>query len=342
MSPMVEEVLEIAKKVVARAAKARMSLTPEAYAVWYAYFEGKNNELTAEIDAIEASGRAFSEAVNAELYKRYFAAQGEARVMEEVQKETQNLLSGVFNDLLSANQNTSEYGGRLNEYVEKLKQVKSIADIQLIMRGLLSDTNKMAAASKELETNLKEATQQAERLRTQLKQTKEEAMRDALTGLHNRKSFDVRINDLLQEFKRDRIYFSAIFVDIDFFKRFNDTYGHKVGDLVLQTVAGILHRGVKGSDFPARYGGEEFVILLPATTIENAVIVAEHLRVQISVKKPRNPETEETYDKITASFGVSQVREGDTVASMLERADKSLYLAKDSGRNNVKTERDLS
>lgn len=341
MGSTVEDVLEIAKKVVSRAAKAKMALTPEAYAVWFAYFEGKIPKLVADVESIQSSGLAFTEAVNIELYKRYFTSLKEEKVMEEVRKETRNLLASVFNDLLSANQNTTEYGGRLTEYVEKLKQVKSIPDLQQIMRGLLTETNKMAMASKALEASLQEATQQAERLRRQLQETKEEAMRDGLTGLHNRKAFDIRVEELYREYKRDRVYFSAIFIDIDFFKRFNDTYGHKVGDIVLQTVGGILLRGLKGADFPSRYGGEEFVVLLPGTTLDKAIIVAEHLRVQISVKKPSNPETGDVYEKITASFGVSQIWEKDTVASMLERADKALYLAKESGRNNVKSEADL-
>ncbi len=336
-----DAILDIARKVVAMAARAKFDLTPEAYSVWYAFYCGNNRELVAEIERILASGVAFTQVLHEELCRRFLGEKGAAQVMEQVQKQTQSLLAGVLGDLLAANQDTAQFGGRLGEYARQIKEATRLADIQAIMKNLLRDTAAMAASSKKLEGKLAEATRQAEELRSKLRETEEQAMRDALTGLHNRKAFDQQLAHLIREFRQEGRYFSVLFADIDFFKRFNDIYGHAVGDLVLRKVGNILRRGVKGSDFPARYGGEEFVILLPATVLENAIIVAEQLRVKISVKKPQNPETGEVYDRITASFGVAQVRPGDKASSVMARADKALYLAKESGRNNVKTELDL-
>ncbi len=336
-----EPVLETAKKVVAQAAKARFELTPPAYAVWYAYYRGENAKLAAEVDRILASGVAFSREIHERLYLQFLAPREERAVMDEVQKQTQALLAGVMEDLGSAHRGTHQFGGKLAAYAAEIKQATGLDDLRRIMRRMLHDTAEMVQSSKQLEERLAEASQQARELRQRLHATAEAALRDGLTGLHNREAFDKKIAEIHQVFLRDRQYYSAIFVDIDFFKRFNDTYGHAVGDLVLQTVGAILKAGIKGSDFPARYGGEEFVVLLPATILENAKIVAEQLRVKIAVKRPQDPNTGEVFERVTASFGVAQVRPGDTPATVLARADKALYLAKESGRNNVKTELDL-
>jgi len=336
-----ESVLETAKKVVAQAAKAKFELTPPAYAVWYCYFRRENDKLVEELDRIRASGVAFSREIHERLYATYLAPREDAAVMAQVQKQTQALLAGVMQDLVSANRDASQFGGKLAAYAEEVKTAAGLDDLRQVVRHMLRDTAEMVATSKRLEEKLAEASRQTRELRQRLHATEEAAQRDALTGLHNREAFDKKIVELHKEFTRDGQYYSAVFVDIDFFKRFNDTYGHAVGDLVLQTVGAILKAGVKGSDFPARYGGEEFVVLLPATILENAKIVAEQLRVKIAIKRPQDPETGESFDRITASFGVAQVRPGDTPAAVLARADRALYLAKESGRNNVKTELDL-
>ena len=130
-------------------------------------------------------------------------------------------------------------------------------------------------------------------------------------------------------------------VDIDHFKNINDTHGHKVGDSVLGHIGQIIKESVKGSDFPARYGGEEFVILLPATELKYASRLAENIRKQISSKPLKVAKTQEKIGIVTVSCGVVQVHDGDTVDSLVERADQALYHAKRSGRDNVKSEKDL-
>jgi diguanylate cyclase len=161
-------------------------------------------------------------------------------------------------------------------------------------------------------------------------------------GLHNRKAFDNKIKELYDEFKESGVLFSAMMVDIDFFKKFNDTYGHKIGDEVLKIVGSTLMESVKGKDFAARYGGEEFVILLPDTALSNASIVGEQIRKAVSAKALKLKKTGEKMKKITTSIGIAQIRSDDTAETVIERADKALYHAKDFGRNNVKTEDELS
>jgi len=125
---------------------------------------------------------------------------------------------------------------------------------------------------------------------------------------------------------------SMIILDIDFFKKVNDTYGHNIGDKVLVQVSHSLLKILRDIDIVCRWGGEEFLVLLPTANLENASVLAEKLRVYIENLNI------DVVGKITASFGVSQVVEGDEMQDVIGRADEALYLAKNSGRNCVKTE----
>ncbi|PIF04905.1 MAG: hypothetical protein CSA86_00210 [Arcobacter sp.] len=156
-----------------------------------------------------------------------------------------------------------------------------------------------------------------------------QAFYDRLTGVYNRNKFDEFITIELQRSKRYPIDLSIAIVDIDHFKKFNDTFGHLVGDEVLVMLAEYLNTNIRETDVFARWGGEEFVILFPETRKENAKIVCEKLRIGISQLEHK------VAGNITASFGVTQYQKGDTVDTLFKRADEGLYEAKEKGRNRV-------
>ncbi len=161
---------------------------------------------------------------------------------------------------------------------------------------------------------------------------------DALTGLNNRRQFEVRLNQEVATAKRQGKPLCAIMIDIDFFKKVNDTYGHMAGDCVLKTIAGVIKSTLRESDIPARYGGEEFAILLPFTNIEEAFTVAQRLRTAVEATTVEIPD--ETGEgrlviKKTISLGLYQYNENDLPEDLYQKADKALYEAKTTGRNKV-------
>lgn len=162
------------------------------------------------------------------------------------------------------------------------------------------------------------------------------ALTDGLTGVSNRRDFDQKLKLCLQDQTMRAAPLVLLLIDVDYFKRFNDTYGHLVGDECLKLVAAAIRTAGRADDFTARYGGEEFALILPGTTRAEALVVAERVRHAIeTMDRGALPEPSE---RLTVSIGVGIAAAGaDTQPhELVEAADRSLYLAKQCGRNCVK------
>jgi len=171
---------------------------------------------------------------------------------------------------------------------------------------------------------------EAERLREELEQKRLQATHDTLTRIPNRLAYDEWIEQEHDRFVKYDTPFVLMVWDVDLFKRVNDEFGHQAGDKVLRIVAQMLAENIRDADFVARYGGEEFVVVLPGTTQDAAMKVANKIRLAIEAcafhfrDKPV---------KVTASAGITEIRDNETVKMLFDRADKALYKAKESGRN---------
>ncbi|MGB9811424.1 MAG: GGDEF domain-containing protein [Dictyoglomus turgidum] len=155
------------------------------------------------------------------------------------------------------------------------------------------------------------------------------SIKDDLTGLYNRRKMDQELEKCLYIWERYNRPFSIIIIDIDDFKKINDTYGHLIGDMVLEKISKIIRENIRKSDIASRWGGEEFLILLPETNLQNATLVAEAFRRKI---EEANFGIDE---KITVSVGVANIENNESIDSLIQRADKNLYKAKESGKNKV-------
>ena len=163
---------------------------------------------------------------------------------------------------------------------------------------------------------------------------------DVLTGWHNRRYLQVRLNEELARARRDRHHVVCLMLDVDHFKKINDTFGHAAGDAVLQELANRIDAQVRASDIATRYGGEEFIVLLPDTEISSGVKLAERIRKAIAAAPYQLPGGEQ--QAITASIGIAGVTPDADVddlktigESLIARADVALYRAKSDGRDQV-------
>jgi len=332
---------EIARKVLPKMGEFEVPLTPQNYRIWFEYYLGTDKNLVEEVEGIINSGNGFTPKINRKLYEKYFEDEEYRRRFKQIQEQTKSVLKNFLEQVMLTTSSSSEYTDKLRQYALRLDSVKHLSETQDILESMKKDTAIMIRSTNVLQKKLEEATNNAEKLRKELKKATREALIDGLTGLHNRKAFDNMLQELYQGFREEGRVFSLIMMDIDHFKAFNDKYGHRVGDEVLQIVGTTLLETVKGKDFASRYGGEEFTVLLPNTELDNACVVAEQIRKAISGKRLKIKETGEYISKITISFGVAQICADDDADSLLKRADRALYLAKNSGRNNTKSEQDL-
>ena len=158
------------------------------------------------------------------------------------------------------------------------------------------------------------------------------AEHDTLTSLTNRRIFEEKLNQFLLLIKRNHQPLSLVFLDVDDFKKINDSFGHHVGDLVLKRTASILNTHIRKSDIVSRWGGEEFIIALIDTDIEEAKVIAEKLRLSLEKDYTLNSLIN---SNVTASLGISQASEQDTIESLLQRADEAMYTSKKEGKNMV-------
>jgi diguanylate cyclase (GGDEF)-like protein len=160
------------------------------------------------------------------------------------------------------------------------------------------------------------------------------SMVDGLTGLHNRSWLNTQLPGLIEHAHATQTDLSIIMIDLDHFKKFNDQYGHVIGDEALQAAAKVINHGLRPSDFAARYGGEEMLIILPNTSKDSALIVAERLCDRIRQTAIFH-DTQKSLPHITASLGLATLSQGQDGLAVIASADAALYRAKERGRDQV-------
>ena len=334
------QITQIARAALSRMTQWKISLLPKHYHLWFEYFWGENALLVADVDELVTSGKDISTDIHEYLYDKYIGDTNR-KVTEDVQKDTQRILTGLVEKLLDAGKGTDSYQERLEAYSQRLARAKDPSEIQRILEGIIRDNQAMAEANRTLQRHLVAEVAAAQKLKDRLDETRKEALTDALTLIHNRKAFDLKLDELMDIFKRKGEEFSVLLIDLDLFKRFNETYGRPIGDAVLRAVASTLSACVGPKDFVARYGGEEFTVLMPGKLLKEAKQLAETIRVTVTERHYKVTKTGQPLPAITVSIGVSLVKPEDDETGVVERADVALCFAKADGRDRVKTERDL-
>ena len=241
---------------------------------------------------------------------------------EAVKLEMQNLVSSASTEL----------------DIDSLKrQIQTgLAAIEKHVDGFKkSETEHLSTADAEVQkllVRLNELEQESNNLKARVQQERMQAQMDTLTGIANRLGYENRLAQEYARWKRFANPLSLVVWDIDHFKRINDDYGHAAGDKALKTIATLLAGKVRETDYLARYGGEEFVLIMPGANAESARLVAEKLRETV---ESSGFHFKGAPVSITISAGIAEFSEGDSPSGVFERADKSLYEAKEGGRNRV-------
>jgi diguanylate cyclase len=231
---------------------------------------------------------------------------------------------------------TSDYNESLEQYGETLKKGVDVPALEALVKSLVTATQTMHASSATLKGELESSNHAVEELRAELVRAKGEAHTDSLTGIRNRRGLEEAVKKVEADAEGTGLDGSClIMLDIDHFKRCNDTYGHLFGDKVIRIVGQALADNVKGRDAAARIGGEEFAVFLPQTLLQGARTLAETLRLTVEKGRIKRVETGEIVSNITISLGVAAFESGETFENLMQRADRALYASKTGGRNRV-------
>ena len=337
-----EQAAEYARAALSLMEKQKIPFNPNNFTVWYHYFSGTNHDLKRTLDILLDNKREITAGVSSEIFQKFFTLEHEQSVLNEAATKLEKEIGKVLEKLSEAGDGAVAYGKTLETFSGELDDDESAEDLQSIMAGVIAATREMEQRNKSLEGELDSSSEEIDRLKTDLELMRHEATTDALTGVANRKKFDDELRRAVTEAMEEGGDLCLIMLDIDHFKRFNDTYGHQVGDQVLKLLALTLREGTKGQDTAARYGGEEFAIILPLTDLGGAFKLADNLRKKISIKELRNKTTNEKLGQITVSAGVAQFDMGEPIPQFIARADEALYMAKHAGRNRVVSQAELA
>ena len=314
---------------------------PRSYELWYTYSAGYNQGLNRAInETIKANGRVSTDEMLT-LYGRFLSPTRLGDRLDEVGTKVSKEVEELVDTLKLSADATSDYGSALEQAGEKIKAAKDADKLQLYVTHLVKSTQNAVATNRKLESQLLESKKHIETLQSSLEAIRYESLTDELTTLNNRKHFENSIERVIDQAQESGRSFTLLFTDIDHFKKFNDTYGHQTGDQVLRLVALAVKQNIKAQDIACRYGGEEFAIILPNTELEEATQIGERIRTAVMSKELVKRSTGENLGRVTISVGAACFNNMDTAHSIVSRADEALYLAKNAGRNLVKTEQDL-
>jgi diguanylate cyclase len=314
--------------------------TPANYAIWYEYHAGLSPNLRRTIDIILSNNRSLDESTLADLYSTFFSSAKEAKAV----RQTSLLALEALQEIVQVAEVARDGAGTTNGGAQRLENSRngialgglgaSLGSLKELIEDLVQESKTMAGRSEYVGLRMRESAGKIEQLERNLESAIRESEIDSLTGVGNRKSFDAAIRKLAGEAFESGDRLALLLIDIDHFKKVNDTWGHQTGDAVLAHLARTVQNAVRGEDHVARYGGEEFAVILPRTDLLSAGIVAENIRralardqVQLAVTPPLTP--------ITVSVGVADYEPGDPLTGWVERSDAALYRAKRSGRDRI-------
>lgn len=338
--PDLERSFTIAQRALELIKSYGSSASPRSYEVWYSYVTGHKPAINDAIKRIAAEKGTIDDADIEMLYKQHIASE---RFAEEAGKTGAIVISEidqVMEMIEFAMGSTQKYGESLEAFTADLSTTVDRNRVREVVASLVLATKDVRSTNQTLEARLRETRGEIETLRETLEAVRMESLTDPLTGIANRKHFEEMLVKSLDQALVERSSLSLVVIDIDHFKRFNDTYGHLTGDQVLRLVSMTMREQVKTKATLARFGGEEFGIIMPDTGLEAAMATSERVRNSVMSRELIKRSTGESLGKVTISVGIAAMRKGDTGVSLLERADQCMFHAKRNGRNRCVADND--
>lgn len=331
----VEKSAEYLRLALPLMSKQAAALNPVSYAVWYEYVSGINAPLQERIAELVANGRPLDEATTVKLYRQYIVELDE-ELAQRISLGLQKVMADMSHSAAQAGDQADQFGSALEQWSTELAERQpDAAALQAGLPALLRHTRDMQQSITALSRRLEDSRAETEKLRQEVVRARQDALADGLTGLSNRKGFDLALAGCLAAADPAAEGTCLLMADIDNFKHVNDNYGHVFGDKVIRTIAQVLKQNADDRHTAARYGGEEFAILMPQTPLDDARSLAQRIRTMVERCRIKRSDNNEAVANITVSVGVTCHRAGESGSEFLARADSALYASKHKGRNCV-------
>ena len=325
--------LDTATMVLATMRRRGISGLPRNYELVYEALNASNPRLTKKFEAL---GRNPGQDELDELGKEHFPHHHRAGVVEGAHDRITGELEGMLRLLKQEQSSLESYSKLLGETYSRISSKSaSSADILSSVISVLSNaTGDTMEKGKVVVKHMVERAREMEQVRLELDEYKRIANTDPLTRLANRRAFDEELSKIYDD-PRNAMYYALIVADIDHFKKFNDAFGHPVGDRVLGVVAAVMKSTLRKDVFVSRTGGEEFAVVLQGTNLEVTMEIAERIRRAVELTPLKNQKTGVDYGPITLSLGICMATDADSAEELYNKADVALYAAKNTGRNRV-------
>ena len=332
-----EQTVSLLRLALAQMGLHDAALNPLTFAVFYEHVATTNPRLSAAIAEAQASNPRLTDGVVQQLHRR-FIADADGAETDRISGNIQRLMTDIADSATQTGQTAGRFGQTLGGLSGALASADRADTAALTphIHEALAGTQEMQSAVQALQRQVGSSRSEIDQLRADLLRTREEASLCPMTRVLNRRGFEQKLDSMLEQAPPAGAEHCLIMLDIDHFKRVNDTHGHVVGDRVIAGMGEVL-RSVPAEPGMAcaRYGGEEFAILLPATTMGKAAQVAEAVRQRTKAMKLRNRSTQEVLVSITVSAGVAAWRPGEDGHALISCADAALYRSKQGGRDRV-------
>ena len=333
-----EQSAALLKLVIAEMGQHDTPFSPLSFAVWYEHLAGTNPSLSQSLAQLRGQHPRLAAADIEALYRDHIA-EPDAAATKAAYGEFQAVMSSVAQQAADTGREASVYGGQL----EGLSRALRAEDGSTPGTALSPQLNVVADGTQRMQTNVAALAHavavgqtEIERLRQALDRARAEAVTDPLSQLLNRKGFDDSMRKMLAKPAPAGRAHCLVMLDIDHFKRVNDTHGHPVGDTVIQTLAQVLKRVADGPGLAvARVGGEEFAVLMAESSLALATQLAQALLSLVRATKIRKRGTQEIIASVTISAGLAAYATGDDASSLIAAADAALYRSKQAGRDRV-------
>jgi diguanylate cyclase len=321
--------------------KYDLPANPVNYTVWYEYVSGRNLKLKKAVDLSIKSDHPMDGKCIENFYQKY-VTDGDRIVISRLLTQINLLLRDITHHILETEGDLAGHGRNLGNLAEKINSVHDFEGIREIVDQMLQETRGLIKSGSRLQSRMSVSSEDLKQLSQELEKSQKEAQTDILTGLANRRGLEKVFELERIRARQNMAPFCVVLMDIDHFKKVNDSHGHLVGDSMLKGISKILTQHLRKNDVAARFGGEEFLIVLPETDIDGACAVAKKIQKALACKEWKVKESGKRIGTVTVSMGVARYAMNEPQEDLIKRADKALYKAKRNGRNQVVIQADTA